>query len=468
VNPLQARIPSLTLMGEARYAGVGGNPTYAGNPLGIKVGPRMGFAYSYDSKTVIRGGYGIFWIPQSFSAQQAIGYSQTTNVIASINNNYTPVSSLANPYPNGLIPISGNTLGNLAAIGQGITATDPGNRSPGYVEQMSLDIQRQVGKNVALKMGYIGSHTLDRPFTMALNQLNPSYFALGTGLNKSVANPFYGVAGVPTSVSLGSSTTVSQSALLTRYPEYTSVGLSTAMGRATYYSLYGKGDWRLKYGLILGFTYTWSRNMALGTPQNYDAPVIPQAWGRAGTDQPNSYSQSFTYQLPFGKGQMLLRNSNKVVQLLVGGWSIQSQAIIHSGTPLGVTQSNSNTGCNGCGQYLTATGVNAQSSGSVDQRLSGWFNPAAFAITPAFTFGNVNPSLTVYSPPLFNFDGSMFKTVTIKEHYKVQFRAEVLNVTNTVLFGSPATNVSTASTFGTVTSQTNFPRLVSLGARITF
>jgi hypothetical protein len=62
----------------------------------------------------------------------------------------------------------------------------------------------------------------------------------------------------------------------------------------------------------------------------------------------------------------------------------------------------------------------------------------------------------------------MFKTVTIKEHYKMQFRAEVLNVTNTVLFGGPATNISTASTFGTVTSQTNFPRLVSLGARITF
>ena len=62
----------------------------------------------------------------------------------------------------------------------------------------------------------------------------------------------------------------------------------------------------------------------------------------------------------------------------------------------------------------------------------------------------------------------MFKTVTIKEYYKVQFRAEALNVTNTVLFGNPSTNISSPATFGLITSQTNFPRLISLGARITF
>ena len=467
VNPLQASVPSLTLFGQARYAGVNGNPTHAGNPLGIKAGPRIGFAYSMDSKTVFRGGWGIFWIPQSFGAQGATGYSQSTSIISSTNNNYTPISSLTNPYPNGLTPISGNSLGALAAIGQGITATDPGNRSAGYVEQMSFDIQRQLTKNVALKVGYIGSHTLDRPFTISLDQLNPSYFSLGaSGLNKVVPNPFYGYA--PNTTSLGTSTTLAESALLDKYPEYSSVGLSTAMGRATYYSFYAKGDWRLKYGLILGFTYTWSRNMALGSPQNYDAPIVPQGWGRATTDQPNSYSQSFTYQLPFGKGQTFLRNAKLPLQLLFGGWSVQSQAVIHTGTPLGVSQTNANTGCNGCGQFPTATGVSALSTGTTDQRIYDWLNLAAFTATPAYAFGNVSPVLNVYSPPLFNVDASMFKTVTIKEHYKVQFRMEALNVTNTVLFGNPSTSISSPATFGLITSQTNFPRLISLGARITF
>jgi hypothetical protein len=63
--------------------------------------------------------------------------------------------------------IAGNSLGGLAGIGQGITTTEAGNRSAGYVEQMSLDIQRQISKNAAVWMGYIGSHSLDQPFTVA-------------------------------------------------------------------------------------------------------------------------------------------------------------------------------------------------------------------------------------------------------------------------------------------------------------
>ena len=259
-NPLQASIPSLTLKGQVEYAGINGNPRYAGLPLSMKLGPRFGFAYSMNPKTVFRGGYGVFWIPQSFSAQSAAGYSQVTSLTSSINGGYTPFATLANPYPNGLTPIAGNSLGGLANIGNSITTTENGNRSAGYVEQMSLDVQRQVTKNIAVWGGYIGSHTLDQPFTVALNQLNPGYFSLGSaGLNKSVANPFFGYA--PNTVSLGSAATVTQATLLTAYPEYTSVSLLTDMGRATYYSFYGKGQWRAKYGLTLNATYTWSRNM---------------------------------------------------------------------------------------------------------------------------------------------------------------------------------------------------------------
>lgn len=467
VNPLQSSIPSLKLNGAARYAGVNGNPTHAGNPLGLKAGPRIGFAYSANSKTVVRGGWGIFWIPQSFSAQNALGYSQTTSIVASNNNNYTPISSLSNPYPNGLTPIAGNSLGGLAAIGQGITATDPGMRSAGYVEQMSLDIQRQVLKNLALKIGYVGSHTLDLPYSIPLNNLDPAVaFPLGSaGLSKPVTNPFYGYA--PTTTNLGNSTTFAQSNLLTKYPQYTTVSYNTPMGRAFYYSLYIKGDWRLRYGLTLGATYTWSRNMGLTSVQNYYAPIVPQGMTLASTDTPNSYSMSFTYALPFGKGQMFLKNSNKLIDILAGGWSVQGTQLIHTGSPLSVSQTNGNTGC-GCGQNPTATGVSAVRPDSVTDPTLEWLNPAAFAITPAYAFGNVAPRLNVYGPGLFNLDVSAFKSVTVKEYYKFQFRAEALNITNTVLFANPSTNISSPGTFGTITSQTNFPRLIQLGVRFTF
>ena len=74
----------------------------------------------------------------------------------------------------------------------------------------------------------------------------------------------------------------------------------------------------------------------------------------------------------------------------------------------------------------------------------------------------------MYSPPLFNIDASLHKMVTFKEYYHVQFRAEALNLTNTVLFASPTLNVSSPGTFGVITSQTNFPRLFQISVRITF
>ncbi len=96
----------------------------------------------------------------------------------------------------------------------------------------------QIAKNVALKIGYIGSHIWICRIRFRFNNLDLQRGFLRwvqAGLSKVVANPFYGVAGVPTSVSCsGTSTTLAQSNLLTKYPEYTSVSLSSPMGRAFY------------------------------------------------------------------------------------------------------------------------------------------------------------------------------------------------------------------------------------------
>ena len=466
-NPLQASVPSLVLKGTFRYAGVGGNPDHAGNPYTMKLGPRFGFAYSLDSKTVIRGGFGIFWIPQSFSPQNAAGYSFSTSMTTSTNSNYTPNLTLANPYPNGLTQPVGNSLGALTNVGSTLAAVDPGNRSPGYVEQMSLDGQRQVTKSTVVSGGYIGSHTLEQPFTLALNELNPANYALGTSaLGKTVANPFFGIA--PNTTSLGSSSTISQSTLLTPYPEYTSVSLSSPMGRSVYYAFYGKVNQRISNGLTLLATYTWSRNMTLTAPQTYYQSIVAQGWGRASTDRPNNFSMAITYNLPFGKGKKFL-SSNRFLDLVVGGWTMNTTSLISSGSPLSISQNNASTGCDGCSQRPNATGVDPATVGTVDQRIDGWLNLAAFSQVSAYNFGNVSSTLPIYGPGMFNFDASMFKTFTIKEKFKAQFRAEALNATNTVLFASPSNlNINAGSTFATVTSQTNYPRLIQLGFRFTF
>ena len=120
--PLQiARSPGLAVPGQVLYAGVKGNPNHTGNALALKPAPRFGFAYAANDKTVLRGGYGIYWAPSFFSFQNAIGYSQSTSIVTSTDGNFHPSATLSNPYPNGLLQPTGNALGGLSGIGQAIT-----------------------------------------------------------------------------------------------------------------------------------------------------------------------------------------------------------------------------------------------------------------------------------------------------------------------------------------------------------
>jgi hypothetical protein len=118
-------------------------------------------------------------------------------------------------------------------------------------------------------------------------------------------------------------------------------------------------------------------------------------------------------------------------------------------------------------QRPNATGISPLTSGSVDQRITDWLNPAAFSDAPQFTFGNISRFINVRGPGLFDWDMSVFKNFAIAERINAQFRAEAFNATNTVEFGNPNTTF-TSATFGQITSQINSPRLLQLGLRITF
>src|SRR5262249_43661961 len=155
-NPVQTQVTGITALGVLEYAGQNGYPTTARNPNHDKLGPRAGFAYSIGSKTVLRGGYGLFWAPLSFGLQSTFGYTATTNYIASNNGGATPASSLNNPFPSGILQPSGNGLGLTAGIGgQAISAYDSAARST-RVHQYSFDVQRELPKGLALVAGFAG------------------------------------------------------------------------------------------------------------------------------------------------------------------------------------------------------------------------------------------------------------------------------------------------------------------------
>ena len=189
-------------------------------------------------------------------------------------------------------------------------------------------------------------------------------------------------------------------------------------------------------------------------------------------DVPNRFTSAITYQLPFGKGQQFLRDS-RALDYVVGGWQANITNIVQSGFPLDVTQTNANSVIGASYQLPNATGISPQTSGSTDSRLggangsTGWLNPAAFSQAPVLTFGNISRFLNVRGPGLYNWDASLFKTFTVRERVKAQFRAEALNATNTAQFGNPSTSINSA-TFGQITTQINHPRIVQLGVRVTF
>jgi hypothetical protein len=395
---LQATVPDLKINGAVRYAGVGGNPTHAFHALSAKMGPRFGFAWSANSSTSVRGGYGIFWAPLPFSFQSTLGYSQSTPIITSVDNNFTPAATLENPYPNGLLQPVGNTAGGMAGVGQSITVYDRDTRSGGYVQQYSFDIQRQFAGNFVLSAGFIGSRGIHLTQDgRNINQLNPVYLSMGSALNQNVANPMYNRGGV---LNVGNPT-IARSQLLMPFPQFTGVSSNSAgTNTSRYTAFYAKVQRRFAQGMTVLATYTWSRNMdqAYGTVANQysTAPAGPQnaydlasEYGLSASHTPHRLSLAGTYELPFGKGKAFLSGS-RFLDLAVGGWSANVVSVIQSGYPLAISQPNNNSVIGAGAQRPNATGLSPNVDAPFASRLDGWINSAAFSQAPQFAFGNVS------------------------------------------------------------------------------
>jgi trimeric autotransporter adhesin len=477
-NPLAANVSGIVPKGVIQFAGVNGNSIHVSNPNMNKFGPRVGIAWALNSKTTIRGGYGLYWAPQFAigTPYNPPGYTSTTSYIASNDGNATPANYLNNPFPTGLIKPTGNSLGDLTGIGQALSIIDPNSKSP-RVHQFSIDVQRQLPFGVAIEVGYVASrsrHLTQATANININALDPSLLSQGSALTATVANPFYGKGGAGV---IGSAT-VTQAQLLFPYPTFNTINYQYSdRSWARYDSLVAKAQKRMSVGLTFLSTLTWSRNYDASSggagnflnggnagPQNpYD---MASEYGLSNVDSPLRWSTGFTYELPFGKGKKML--SSKALDYVVGGWSINAISVYQSGFPLQITQSTNNNSVFGyASQRPTATGTSPVTDGSLESRLSNYINPAAFTTTPRFAFGNVARTLGMRGPGQANWDASIFKTFSMTEKFKGQFRAEALNAFNTPMFAAPNTSFGSSS-FGRITSQVNFARMMQLGIRLYF
>ncbi|HEY3936006.1 MAG TPA: TonB-dependent receptor [Bryobacteraceae bacterium] len=480
-NVLASSVSGISPKGAVEYAGLNGNPTAVGNYNSNKWGPRVGIAWQLNSKTVVRGGYGIFWAPQiALGAPiSTLGYSATTTFVGSLTGAGAITPTLANPFPAGLVQPSGNSLGTAAGLGQNFSLVDPNAKSP-KIQQYSIDVQRQLPGNIAFEIGYVGSHTsnltLGAP-NIDINALNPSYFSsVGiAGLNTVVSNPYYGLINSGTL----SAASVQQYLLLRPYSTYGNIDeIFSSQNHARYDSMILKAQKRFSQGLTFLSTFTWSKNMdessgGAGNSLNGGAQNAPQnpynlaaEYSLANIDTPLRWATAISYELPFGTGKPFL-HSSKLLDAVVGGWTINAVSVYQTGFPLQIYQTNNNSAYGYEMQRPNATGVSPDTSGSVESRISEYINPAAFSLAPAGTFGNVSRAITELGPGQKNWDLSVFKSYTIKERFKAQFRCETLNGFNSPLFASPVTNLS-SGTFGHITSQANFSRQLQLALRFSF
>ena len=497
VNPIAAQLAAgsgVVPYGLPLIAGQNGNPSACCDALKTHFGPRLGFAYQINDKTTLRGGWGIFYAPVFFSLDNTYspGLAQTTTYLATSDAFAHPANSLSNPYPSGVLQPANITTGVTQLYGSTVTFPDQ-NRRQGRIQQFSADLQRQLPWGIAAEVGYIGSRSTDLQFAptanglLPINQVPTQYLSQGSGLSKSVANPFKGITGAGGVIG---GATVSQAQLLLPFPEFSSVYDSATGAKAQYDSLILKAQKRLSHGLQLLSTFTWAHNydneFGSGNANYYNntdntVPVYPQnvydlksEWALGAGTVPWRFTSAFTYELPFGNGKTWL-NNNKILDYAVGGWSINGTTIVQSGFPLMVWQNNTNSVIGAGEQRPNATGVSPTGSGSPESRLYNYINPQAFSLAPQYTFGNVSRTIPNYGPGLANWDLSLFKTFSVKERFHGQFRAEALNAFNTPNFNQPImqfngvkSDGTAVGNFGRIQSQANLPRELQLGIRLYF
>lgn len=474
--------------GAVEFAGVNGYRRYTGNPNLNKLSPRFGVAYQINNKTTLRGGYGIFWAPAFAYGTPYFpeGFTATTNVLATSDGGKTPntASYLSNVFGNGLDKPAGKSLGDLTGIGKALTIMDQNSKST-RVQQFSIDVQRELPFNIALSLAYVGSRTANLTLTSAtlnINQVTSNFFSLGAaGLAQSVPNPYSGKGGVG---AIGTAT-VSQAQLVRPFPAFGNINLSFSdYGKARYDSMVIRGQKRFSQGLTFLSVWTWSKNFdnVAGGAGNYlnAGNVAPQdpynlnsEYGLSYLDATHRISLATTYELPFGKGKRFAGTANRWMDYAVGGWSINTAAVFNSGFPLQIRQNtNNNSLIFAASQRPNATGADPSAGGSTSQWTDGqagvfYINQAAFSTAPALTFGNVSRTIGLRTPHQTNWDMSVFKSFSVTEKLKAQFRAEALNAMNTPLFRAPNTAFGNSS-FGRITAQANFSRMIQLGLRIYF
>jgi carboxypeptidase family protein/TonB-dependent receptor-like protein len=436
-NPLGGMLVADKTLVEKGVIGDGSFYRFAGrrNPADapkMVFAPRFGFAFRPFEKTVLRGGYGIFY--DSAEGREIDGsadiypYVSRGNYPQSITT--TPLrttDSLFPSFPAGPVTPAANSF--IAVI----TSASP--EYP-YVQQWSLSVQRELFRDTTIEVNYIGNKGTHLLMRRNINQALPP-------------NP---------SIPL----TDPRNAVVARrpFPNFVTYIDSDWSGNSDYNAMNVKFERRANT-LATTVVYTWARSIDTKSAAAGIGGQAFNGWqgflnnhdpkrdrGLSDFDVNHRLVASFVYDLPFGRGKRFGSNLNKAADAVIGGWQMNGIATFQKGFPITITAAD-------VGGLLDTFGTNRANlvgdpSSGTTGTIASWFNKTAFAQPAAGVFGDSGRNI-LRAPGINNFDLSLFKNFAITERLRFQFRLESFNAFNHTQFGGPVTNV-TSPQFGQITS----------------
>lgn len=489
-------------------SGAGGLPgalIYAGSGAGrtgnkrlyptdwSNIGPRAGFAYRLTGRTVLRGGFGIYY--QSLGNGGCGSAAGTGGCIDGINGTYTSTSDGINPafYWDATRGVP-KPLGyktppridpNYVNFGNSVWHQGDNFGKAPRIYNWSFTVQHEY-KNWLFETAYVGNRGHGLNSTVWMNQLPTSYLSLGSTLTTKLASTTYAEP-FPTFISgWKNSATVAQS--LRPFPQYGNVySVNAGVGQTWYDSLQNKIERRFG-AMNLMASYVFSKSLANMTyrqiftqstnVQAQDAYNLKDAKSLMYMDVPNYVNIVTSYQLPFGTGKRFMGSAGRALNLAIGGWMLSGTQQYRSGGLIQVVSATNQLASTIFSpiQKATATGYAIRSgigAGDLDPDVSTnrWFNygaSAPFANTPAYTLGSASIYDTHFRNPWYRTENlSISKNFAIWESVRFIYRADAFNLFNRTAFGGVNGTIGNAN-YGRPTGAQVGARVITMGLRLEF
>jgi hypothetical protein len=435
-------------------------------------GPRAGLAWDPlgNGKTAIRAGFGTY-------------YSLIDSLAFLLNSlpPYNGAVSFSNVRLSSILPVV-PTVPPPPSCGPGVpkpcTTYAPqgvqANAQTPTVEEWNFTVEQQLSHDTALRVVYTGSHGYHGLLSIDPNTIPAEICANARGCTSG---------GTP-GTTKGTVPEGAQYIPIAKRPNpYLSGGFFWyTEGNSSYNALQIDLTRRWSHGLQFRGNYTWAKNLDMNSgltgaqAQNQaqmvlDRNDLPRDWGLSALNATSQASISATYELPVGQGKRWMTHPGTLESRLVSGWQLNGIATLLSGFPF-TPQIGSNRSGDGDTRNPDRPSLNPDFSGPVLLRNPReWFNPNAFILPAAGTYGNVGRS-TLIGPGLADVDVSLFKNTALSERASLQFRAEFFNVLNHANFGTPNATVfssgAISASAGFITATATTSRQIQFGLKLIF